>query len=122
MTTWSESLLSSRTLLRVYVWEEDKYQGAPLYSAIAEMLRHHGLAGATVVRGLMGFGARAAHVPAGADYLLGHVPVVIECADTDEQVQRILPELARMVTGGLIVLERVRILVQRSGADGANGP
>lgn len=75
------------------------------------MLRRHGVAGATVIRGLIGFGPRAAHVPAGAGYLLGHVPVVIECVDDETRIRGLVPELRRMLVGGLITLEQVEMIV-----------
>ena len=102
-----------RVLMRVHVEEQDKYRGKPVYEAIVELLRKRHYAGATAFRGTLGFGP-GGHVH--TEHVLSlkeDLPVVIECVDTEERIQAILPELDRMVGGGLITLERVRVIMYR---------
>jgi PII-like signaling protein len=99
--------------MRIHVGERDRHRGAPLYEAIVELLRHHQYAGATVVRGAMGFGAGARLHSDRSEYLWGDLPMVIECVETEERIQAILPELDAMIGGGLITLEKVRVIVYR---------
>src|SRR4029453_1755513 len=99
-----------RTLMRIHLGERDKdpKSGKPLYQAIVELLRARGYAGATVVRAIMGFGA-IAHVRTDRIEVLSlDLPIVVECVETEERIETILPELDEMIGGGLITLEAVR--------------
>ena len=103
-----------RTLMRIHIGERDKWHGRPLHEVIVEQLRSQGFAGATVFRGMAGFGA-SAHLRSDKLELLSlDLPVVIECVDTEEKVQCVLPELDDMLGGGLITLERVRVIMYRA--------
>jgi uncharacterized protein len=97
----------------IHVGERDRYHGKPLYQAIVELLRERHYAGATVVRGAMGFGAGARLHTDRSEFLWGDLPMVIECVETDERIEAILPELDAMIGGGLITLEKVRVIVYR---------
>ena len=108
-----QGLTGERTLMRIHLGERDKYQGRPLYEAIVHLLRTRGFAGATVFRGIMGFGTSAGIHTEKVLRLSLDLPIVVECVDTEERIQEILPELDRMIGGGLITLERVRVIVYR---------
>lgn len=104
-----------RTLMRIHIGERDRFGGRPLYEAIVHLLRQRGYAGATVMRAMMGFGA-SSHIRSDRTELLSlDLPIVIECVETEERIQAILPELDRMIGGGLVTLERARVIVYRPG-------
>lgn len=102
-----------RTLMRIHIGERDKYQGKPLYRAIVERLRERHFAGATVLRAIMGFGASSRIRTDHIEVLSLDLPIVIECVDTEEKIAAILPELDQMIGGGLITLERARVIMYR---------
>ncbi len=108
-----QGLTGERTLMRIHLGERDKYQGQPLYEAIVHLLRSRGFAGATVFRGIIGFGASARVHTEKVLRLSLDLPIVVECVDTEERIQEILPELDPMIGGGLITLERARVIVYR---------
>ena len=99
--------------MRIHIGERDKYDGRPLYEAIVRLLRERQLAGATVFRGIMGFGATAAIHTEKVLRLSLDLPIVIECVDTEDKIQAILPELDGMIGGGLVTLERARVILYR---------
>jgi PII-like signaling protein len=107
-------------LLRIYLGELDKHGPRPLYEAIVIRARELGLAGATVLRGPMGFGARSILHTAKILRLSEDLPVVIEIVDVAEKVEAFLPELDAMFGDGLITLEKVRVIRYRA-ADPAGG-
>jgi PII-like signaling protein len=103
-----------RTLMRIHIGERDRFDGKPLYRSIVELLRSRHYAGATVVRGILGFGASA---KLHSDRLLElslDLPIIIECIETEERIEEILPELDRMLGGGLITLERAKVIMYRA--------
>lgn len=103
-----------RVLMRIHIGERDKYHGKPLYQAIVELLRARHYAGATVFRGVMGFGAHARlHTDKILDLSLD-LPIVVECVESEERIQAVLPELDSMIGGGLITLERARVIMYRA--------
>jgi len=101
------------TLMRIHIGERDKHDGKPLYAAIVELLRSRGLAGATVVRAIMGFGATARLHTDSVLRLSLDLPIVVECVDAEEKIQAVLPDIDAMMGGGLITLERVRVIAYR---------
>jgi uncharacterized protein len=108
-------------LLRIFIGEDDRFGEHPLYEAIVLKAREHGLAGATVLRGPMGFGHSSRVHTAKILRLSEDLPVVIEIIDSEEKINAFLPALDGMVKGGLVSLEEVRIL--RYGTDQAElGP
>jgi PII-like signaling protein len=104
-----------RTLMRIHIGESDRYQGKPLYKAIVDLLRQRHYAGATVLRAMTGFGASARVRTDRIEVLSLDLPIVIEVVETEDQIQAILPELDEMIGGGLITLERARVIMYRPG-------
>ena len=102
-------------LLRIYVGESDRWQHQPLYEAIVLKARELHLAGATVLRGPMGFGAASRIHTAKILRLSMDLPIVIEIVDTDEKVQTLLPFLDEMMGGGLVTLDKIRVIHYREG-------
>ncbi len=102
-------------LLRIFVGEGDKYGHRPLYEAVVLKGRETGLAGATVLRGLMGFGAHSVLHTAKVLRLSEDLPMVIEIVDGLDKIQGFLPILDDMIGDGLVTLERVRIIQHRAG-------
>jgi uncharacterized protein len=109
-------LTGERTLMRIHIGERDKFRGKPLYEAIVLLLRERGFAGATVLRGIMGFGASAGLHSAKVLRLSLDLPLVVECVDTAEKIDGVLPELDTMIGGGLITLERANVVIYRGDA------
>jgi PII-like signaling protein len=105
-------------LLRIFVGESDRWHGRPLYQAIVERVRREGLAGATVVRGIEGFGADSRIHTSRILRLSEDLPVVIEIVDTAEQIDRVLPLLDEMVSEGMVTVERVQVIAYRSSKEG----
>jgi PII-like signaling protein len=106
----------SGLLVRIYIGESDSWHGRPLYQAIVERLRERGMAGATVLRGIEGFGAKAHLHTTRILRLSEDLPILIEVVDQEDRLRAVLPELDAMVGDGLITLERVEVLAYR--ADG----
>ena len=100
-------------LLRIFIGESDHYKGKALYEQIVLKARELNLAGATVTRGLMGFGADSRMHTAKLLRLSEDLPVVIEMVDTEERLNTLLPFLDEVVTEGLITLEKVRVIKYR---------
>jgi len=100
-------------LLRIFVGESDRWKGKPLYEAIVQAVRERGLAGATVFRGMEGFGAHSRIHTTKILRLSEDLPILIEIVDKAERIQAILPLLDEMVTEGLITLEKVHIIAYR---------
>lgn len=107
-----------RALMRIHVGERDRdpATGRSLYEAIVELLRARHYAGATVMRAIMGFGATARLRSDSIEVLSLDLPIVIECVETAERIDAILPELDAMIGGGLITLERARVIMYRPEA------
>jgi hypothetical protein len=103
-------------LVRMYIGESDHWHGKPLYQAIVERLRERGLAGATVLRGIEGFGAKAHLHTTRLLRLSEDLPVLIEVVDQEDRIRAILPELDAMVGDGLITLEKVEVIAYRANA------
>jgi uncharacterized protein len=101
-------------LLRLFIGESDTWHGKPLYQAIVERVRQEGLAGATVVRGIEGFGADSRLHTSRILRLSEDLPVVIAIVDSPEQIDRVVPILDEMVAEGMLTLERVQIVSYRS--------
>ena len=108
-------------LLRIFVGESDTWHGKPLYQAIVERVRAEGLAGATVVRGIEGFGADSHLHTSRILRLSEDLPVVIELVDTAERIDAVLPLLDEMVTEGMVTLESVHIVAYRAAPPTSSG-
>jgi uncharacterized protein len=106
-------LPSEGTLLRILIGESDMVHGRPLYEQIVLKARELQLAGATVVRGIMGFGANSRMHTAKILRLSEDLPIVIELVDTEENLNKLLPFIDENVTEGLVTMEKVRIIKYR---------
>jgi hypothetical protein len=100
-------------LLRVFIGETDKYKGKPLYEAIVMKARELNLAGATVFRGIMGYGATTRIHSIKLLRLSEDLPVMIEVVDTKDNINKLLPFLDETVKEGLITMEKVRVIKYR---------
>lgn len=102
-------------LLRIFIGESDRYQGRPLYEVIVLEARKRGMAGATVLRGVMGFGADSRMHTAKILRLSEDLPIIVEIVDNPDRIAAFLPELDKMIGEGLITLERARVIAYRHG-------
>lgn len=109
-------LPSEAELLRIFIGESDKHHGRPLYEVLVEKARKRGLAGATVLRGTLGFGASSRIHTAKILRLSEDLPMVVEIVDSPEKIESFLPELDELIGEGLVTLERVRIMLYRHDA------
>jgi len=105
-------------LLRIFVGESDRYRGRPLYEAIVQKAREAGLAGASVFRGIMGYGAHSRIHSARLLRLSEDLPVMIEIVDEAEKIEAFLPVLDGMIAEGLVTLERVEVVWYRGRGAG----
>lgn len=103
-------------LLRIFVGESDRHGHHPLYEAIVLKAREAGLAGATVTRGVMGFGKHSVLHTAKILRLSEDLPMVVEIADSLENIEQFLPVLDQMITDGLVTLEAVRVIHYKANA------
>jgi uncharacterized protein len=103
--------LSERAVrVTIYLGEADQYRGKPAFKAVVEHLRQHGIWGATVLRGIHGFGKRSRLHSASPLRLSEDLPLVIEAVDAEEKILPLIPQLSEMVRGGLITVDDVRVL------------
>lgn len=108
--------------VRIYIGEADHESGRPLYQAIVERLRERGVAGATVTRGIEGFGANAHLHTTRLLRLSEDLPVVIEVVDEAERIQAVLPELDALVGDGLITIQSVEVVAYRGATAPSSQP
>jgi uncharacterized protein len=113
MTT-HEKFEGERMLMRIHIGESDKWHGKPLYEAIVALLRKEGFSGATVLRGVAGFGGSSVYHTDKLLRLSQDLPIIVEVIETQEHIDQILPRLDEMVEGGLITLEKVRVILYRA--------
>ena len=99
--------------LRIFVGESDQYKHRPLYEVIVEEARRLGLAGATVLRGMLGFGANSRIHTSKILRLSEDLPLVVEIVDAEEKIKAFLPELDGMIGEGLVTMEKVQVIVYR---------
>lgn len=109
----SHRFTGERTLMRIFIGESDKYEGVPLSDALVRRLREKGLAGATVLRGVTGFGASSRLHTDRVLRLSLDLPLIVEVVETEEAIQSVLPDLDEMIDGGLVTLERARVIMYR---------
>lgn len=99
-----------KVLMRIFVGESDRHGHRPLYEALVELLRKEGLAGATVLRGVSGFGAHSVYHTAKLLRLSTDLPMVVEVVDSQEKIDAAMPRIDEMMDGGLITLEMVTVI------------
>jgi PII-like signaling protein len=107
------SLPQDAQLLRVFIGEQDKFDGKPLYEALVLEARRLGLAGATVYRGVLGYGANSVVHTDKILRLSQSLPVVVEIVDTPEKIEAFLPLLDEMMQEGMATLEKARVITYR---------
>jgi hypothetical protein len=100
-------------LLRIFIGESDRYNGKPLYEAIVNLARERSMAGATVLRGILGFGAHSRIHSAKILRLSEDLPIVVEIVDKAERIEAILPEIDEMIREGLATLEDIQVIFYR---------
>jgi len=105
---------SDGRLLRIFIGESDMHGGRPLHEAIVETLRAEGCSGATVLKGIEGFGKSSRLHTAHILRLSDDLPIVIECVDTVDTIERVLPIIDTMIGDGLVTLERVEVRIYRA--------
>ena len=109
------SLPEEGLLLRIFVGESDKRGNRPLYEVIVEEARKRELAGATVLHGVMGYGAHSRIHTSKILRISEDLPVIIEIVDEAEKIQAFLPDVDQLVQEGLVTLERVHVVIYRDG-------
>jgi hypothetical protein len=96
--------------MRIFIGESDRHGHKPLYEALVELLRKEGLAGATVLRGICGFGAHSVYHTQKLLDLSADLPLIIEAVDTQEKIDSIMPRIDEMMGGGMITLEKTTVI------------
>jgi len=109
-----EKFEGDRALMRIHIGESDKWHGKPLYEAIVELLRREGFSGVTVLRGVGGYGSTSIYHTEKILRLSQDLPIIIESVEFEDRVEKMLPRLDEMIGGGLITLEKVRVILYRS--------
>ena len=104
------SLEGEQSLVRIFTGESDQWHHQSLHVALLERLRKEGFAGATITRGIAGFGANSHIHTASILRLSEDLPVIVEVVDTDEHIERLKPILDEMITEGLVTIEKVHVL------------
>ena len=110
-------LPSESQLLRIFIGESDKHEGLPLYEWLIRKAREFGIAGATAIRGLMGYGANSRIHTSKILRLSMDLPIIVEIVDRPEQIEKFLEEIKTVVTEGLVTIEKAEVRVYRG-----NGP
>jgi PII-like signaling protein len=110
------ALEGTQVLVRIFIGEADQWHHQPLHVALLERLRREGFAGATVTRGVAGFGAHSLVHTANILRLSQDLPLIVEVVDSEEHVDRLRPILDEMVTEGLVTMEKVTVLYYRPGS------
>src|SRR3981189_569647 len=109
-----EKFEGERTLMRIHIGESDKWHGKPLHEALVEIFRREGFSGATVLRGVAGYGGSSVYYTEKILRLSQDLPIIVEAIETPERIEKILPRMDEMVDGGLVTLEKVRVILYRA--------
>ena len=109
-----ERFEGERTLMRIHIGESDRWEGKLLYEALIEMFRREGFSGVTILRGVAGYGSSSRVHTEKILRLSQDLPIVVEVVENSERIEQILPRLDKMVFGGLVTLEKVRVILYRS--------
>jgi uncharacterized protein len=103
-------LSGERVLMRIFIGESDKHGHIPLYEALVELFRKEGFAGATVLRGVAGFGAHSIYHTDKLLRLSLDLPIIVEAVDTQEKIDALMPRIDEMMNGGMITLEQATVI------------
>jgi PII-like signaling protein len=109
-----EKFEGERTLMRIHIGASDKWHGKPLHEAIVELLRKEAFSGATVLRGVAGYGGSSVYHTDKLLRLSQDLPIIVEVIESTERIEGVLPRLDQMIEGGLITLEKVRVILYRA--------
>jgi PII-like signaling protein len=109
-----ERFEGERTLMRIHIGESDKWHHKPLHEAIVELLREEGFSEATVLRGVGGYGGSSVYHTDKLLRMSQDLPIIVEVIESTERIENILPRMDEMVEGGLITLEKVRVILYRA--------
>ena len=101
-------------LLRIFIGEADKWNGSPLYEEIVLLAKKNGMAGATAIKGFMGFGCKSHMHTTKLLRLSEDLPIIIEIVDSEDKINQFLPQLDNMVKEGLITLEKANVIMYRA--------
>lgn len=102
--------IGEKVLMRIFIGESDRFGHRPLYEALVELLRKEGFAGATVIRGVAGFGAHSVYHTDKILRLSIDLPIIIEVVDSEEKLESIMPKIDEMMSGGMITLEKTTVM------------
>lgn len=105
-----QAMNGDQVLIRIFLGESDKTGGKPTYEVLVEMFQREKIRGATVLRGIMGYGAHSHPHTTSILRLSQDLPIVVEAVDTQENVERVLPKIEQVVNSGLITTEKVRVV------------
>jgi hypothetical protein len=108
-------LIGEQVLMRIFLGESDKFGHRPLYEALVELFRQEGFAGATVLRGVAGFGAHSVYHTDKLLRLSPDLPIVVEVVETREKIDAIMPQIDEMMRGGMITLEKATVIRYSDG-------
>lgn len=108
---------SEAVLLRIHIGEADKFEGKPLYKKILSILRENKIAGATVIRGIAGFGKSTVLHTASILDISEDLPIIIEVVDREENINTVLPKIDELIEDGLITMEKVKVIKYVSSKD-----
>ena len=107
-----------KVLMRIFIGESDRHGHRPLYEELVELFRKEGLAGATVLRGVSGFGAHSVFHSAKLLRLSADLPMIVEVVDAQEKIDAVMPRVDELMDGGLITLEKVTVIRYSHHRDG----
>lgn len=102
--------VGERILMRIFIGEKDRHGRAPLHEALVELLRQEGFAGATVLRGVSGFGAHGVQHTQKLLDLSADLPLIVEAIDSQEKIDTVLPRIDEMMGGGMVTLEKITVI------------
>ena len=105
-----EKFIGEKVLMRIFIGESDRCGSIPLYEALVELFRKEGLAGATVLRGIAGFGAHSVYHTDRLLRLSTDLPVVVEIVDEQEKLDQLMPRIDQMMNGGMITMEKASVI------------
>jgi PII-like signaling protein len=105
-----EKFIGERVLMRIFIGESDQYGHRPLYEALVELFRREGFAGATVLRGVAGFGAHSTYHTDKILRLSSDLPIVVEVVESQARLDEILPKVDEMMDGGMITMEKATVI------------
>lgn len=106
-------LCGKRKLLRIFIGEKDRYEGRPLYKAIVDKCLENNISGATVIRGIYGYGASSVVHSSKTLTLSDDLPLIVEIVDTEDKISKLIPVIEQMVEHGLITLELANVMIYR---------